>query len=156
MKKMCEFFILTSLLLACTGEQKTDNAQYSDLSEFNQICGFFDALSNHPSIATLSGKEKNDFIMERLESLRPEGNAKLAWTLIRNFTPNEERYGMFKQGVESVIEQEWSCSSMEALAASSVDETSWHGAGTQPLTQNTVPMKGAVWEGVSEKEASKE
>mgnify|MGYP000361911288 CR=1 FL=1 len=158
MRQIPKLFILIILLSACSVEQNTDKAQHTDLSEFNQICIFFDELSEQTSITTLSGKEKNDFIMERLESLRPDGNAKLAWTVIRNFTPNEERYSMFKQGVESVIEQEWNCLSMEALAASSIDEAGGLLVDTQsePLPSNVVLMKEAVWEGASEKNTSKQ
>ena len=151
MNRIAKVFILLALLSACTDEQKPTNVQHSDLSEFNQLCSYFDELSQHSSIATLSGKEKNDFIMGRLENLSTDGNAKLAWSAIRNFTPNEERYSMFKQGVESIIEQEWDCSSMEMLAASSIDETGNVLIDTQSesLPKGVVLMNDAVWEASS-------
>ncbi len=115
-------FIIVMLALALSG----------CVNDFDTVCDAFDDLSKQPNLSKLSTQKRDQFILDRIKSLRDRADAKVAWIAVRNVVPNSERYPMFKESAKASLGRTWSCNSMVDLAASTYPES-------LPADQTTLP-----------------
>ena len=86
-------------------------------NDFDKVCGYFQELDQLAQVDTMTKRQRNDFIVDKINSnLATDSNARAAWMAIVYAVP-EERYDQFKDVVESLHTAPWSCPAMAKWAA---------------------------------------
>jgi len=106
---MLRLLIFPLVLSACISTTNQAN-------DFDLVCHYFEALEKSPQQISLSHKERNQFIVKKInQNLDPQSDAKIAWEAISRAV-SEQRYELFKSGAESVLKNKWECKAMKRLA----------------------------------------
>ncbi|GAA3943735.1 hypothetical protein [Litoribacillus peritrichatus] len=88
-------------------------------NDFNTICTYYDELSKHPSIDSLSPKERYNLISKKVDDL-DDSNAKAIWSVLGTAAADEQ-YEIFQRAaVETDGGSDWECPTMEALMSISI------------------------------------
>ena len=91
-------------------------AHQANISDFDQVCGYFEALEQLPDLESMTQRERNEFIVEKTRKQLPNSsNARAAWDAISSAEP-QQRYELFKSAAESVLNKTWDCPAMKKLA----------------------------------------
>jgi len=85
-------------------------------SDFDLLCGYFDALGKHNSQQEMTADDKFKFINGLVsENLIEESAARISFNAIVGYVPVDGRYALYKSTTEEVLGKSWQCDSMEAL-----------------------------------------
>jgi hypothetical protein len=108
-----KFILIMALALtisACSPEQ---GGQFTKSgSGFDVLCSEFSTLTQTANYLTLSSEERGTELDGVLtQKLRPDNNAYLAWSAIRNATPTE-RYSLYKEAATSTGYNDWECAAI--------------------------------------------
>jgi hypothetical protein len=102
--------VFLMLLAGCSAEVG------NKVSDFDQVCNAFEALSKDSKLNELSAGDRDLFIFHEIKGLDAKSNAKRGWASARNVVPVEERYTLYKDIVDSIENGDWSCLAMKELA----------------------------------------
>ena len=108
-----KFILITALALtisACSPEQNGQSTKTD--SGFDVLCSEFSTLTQTANYPTLSSEERGnelDGVLAR--KLRPDNDAYLAWSAIRNATP-AERYSLYREAAASTGYNDWECAAI--------------------------------------------
>ena len=101
--------VFLMLLVGCSGEVG------NKITGFDRVCNAFEALSKDSKLNKLSAGDRDLFIFHEIRDLDAKSNAKRGWASARNAVP-VERYTLYKDIVDSIEHDDWSCLAMKELA----------------------------------------
>lgn len=106
-KKIIYIMLLTAGLISCSPEGGRGAKQVN--TEFDILCNQFGALVASDDYPNMNSEERaNHFDQMLTDKLSSAGNAYMAWTAIRNATP-DARSALFDEAAHSVGYEGWEC-----------------------------------------------
>lgn len=88
-----------------------------NVSDFDLVCQYFQELERSNDLTQMSNRQRNSFIVEKINTNIPNSNAGASWEAVSYADP-EQRYDIFQIGAEEVLGAKWQCKAMQSLAGS--------------------------------------